>query len=566
MIYNNEILTDSVAIATAFNAFFKSVFKPLTFLSSLSNYLLSFISDIYDVPIFHIPFIDSDQMKNQILMLNPNTSSGYEKLSVTFLINCADDLCVPLSILFNMCIEKGQYPDILKKCNITPIFKNKGVKEDVINYRGISIEPIISKLFQSLVKKHLIAHIERLVSPDQHGFLPGRSTTTNLTCYQDFISTQLDLKNQVHAVYTDFQKAFDVVPHDLLIKKLYCNFGFRDNVLLFFHSFLSNRFQRVVINGVESQWTSVTSGVPQGSILGPLLFIMYINDVSSVFKFSKCLLFADDAKIFKSISNISDCIELQTDLNSFQNWCTEWKLYLNLDKCLVMNFSLKKCHNIVFSYCLHGFTLPYEIEVKDLGVYFTPKLNFKRHVSYIVSKAFKMLGFMNRVTKPFTDETVLRTLYFSYVRSRLEYCSQVWAPTAQIYVNTIERVQRKFIKKLCFLKNINYDTNDYLLNCDYFRIQPLSARRNVADIVFFNKILTQKINCSTLVSEILLYAPERPLRRNISRSTFYVKCRTCTRKESFMPRVMTLLNNHNCIDCFIESTAVLKRTAYTVFF
>ena len=252
--------------------------------------------------------IDADKMKKHLLLLNPNTCSGYDKLSVTFLIKCADDLCIPLSMLYNMCIEKGEYPDILKKCNITPIFKSKGVKEEVSNYRGISIEPIISKLFQSLVKEHLVLHVDRLIGPDQHGFLPGRSTITNLTCYHDFISTQLDLKNQVHAVYTDFQKAFDVVPHDLLIKKLYCNFGFRDNILLLFHSFLSNRFQRVVINGVESKWTSVTSGVPQGSILGPLLFIMYINDVSNVFKFSKCLLFADDAKIYKSISSLADCL------------------------------------------------------------------------------------------------------------------------------------------------------------------------------------------------------------------------------------------------------------------
>ena len=140
-------------------------------------------------------------------------------------------------------------------------------------------------------------------------------------------------------------------------------------------------------------------------------------------------------------------------------------------------------------------------------------------------------------------------------------------PTAKTHIDTIERVQRKFIKKLCFIKRFNYDSNEYLLNCDNFRIQPLSARRNVADVVFFNKIVTQKINCTQLVSEIFLNAPERPLRRrNYYRATFYVKCRTCIRKESFMPRVMTLLNNNECIDPFIESIADLKRTAFTVFF
>ena len=215
---------------------------------------------------------------------------------------------------------------------------------------------------------------------------------------------------------------------------------------------------------------------------------------------------------------------------------------------------------------MHDFVLPYVDEVKDLGVYFTPKLNFNRHISFIVNKAYSMLGFTSRVTKSFTDPNVLRTLYFSYVRSRLEYCSQVWAPTSKDLIDKIERVQRKFVKKLCFMKRINYNKDNYLFYCDTFHIQPLSARRNVADIVYFNKILTQKINCSQLVSQILLHAPERPFRRNNHRPTFYVKCRICLRKESFMPRVMTLLNKYDCIDCFIESTNELKRTAFAVFF
>ena len=198
-----------------------------------------------------------------------------------------------------MCISTGKYPDLLKRSNITPIYKQKGSKSDIKNYRGISIEPIISKLFQSIIKDHLILHIDKLICDEQHGFLPGRSTASNLVCYNDYISKQLENKSQVHSVYTDFRKAFDVVPHGLLLEKIYCHFRFRNNILSLFENFLCDRYQRVVIEGFESAWTLVTSGVPQGSILGPYLFIMYINDLPRQMKYSNCLLFADDGKFFK---------------------------------------------------------------------------------------------------------------------------------------------------------------------------------------------------------------------------------------------------------------------------
>ena len=146
------------------------------------------------------------------------------------------------------------------------------------------------------------------------------------------MSKQLDNQHQVHSVYTDFKKAFDVVPHGLLLEKLYCQFGFRDNVLSLFESFLSDRYQRVVIDGIESVWTSVTSGVPQGSILGPYLFIIYINDLPRALKHSKSLLFADDGKIFKLICSIIDCYNFQIDLSSLLDWCNLWELDLNLSK------------------------------------------------------------------------------------------------------------------------------------------------------------------------------------------------------------------------------------------
>ena len=207
-------------------------------------------------------------------------------------------------------------------------------------------------------------------------FFPDRSTSTNLLCYKDFITSALDDGEQVHAIYTDFKKAFDTVPHELLLQKMHCQFGVPDNALKWFRSYLSNRFQRVVITGVSSDWAPVSSGVPQGSILGPSLFIMYINDLPLSLRSSECLLFADDVKIFKRITCVNDCLDLQNDVHFISEWCSKWKMKLNYTKCVFINFSLKRALNIDFSYFLDGIPLKHVTSVKDLGVFFSPDLSF----------------------------------------------------------------------------------------------------------------------------------------------------------------------------------------------
>ena len=379
---------------------------------------------------------------------------------------------------------------------------------------------------------------------------------SNLICYNDFISKQLEDKNQVHSVNTDFRKAFDVVPHGLLLEKIYCQFGFRRNILSLFESFLCDRYQRVVIEGIDSVWTLVTSGVPQGSILGPYLFIMYINDLPRQLKHSKCLLFADDGKLFKVICTLLDCINFQIDLTAILDWCNTWQLELNISKCFVVNFSLKRTKNIVFDYCFNDHCLPYVTEVKDLGVIFTSTLNFSNHVTFIVNKAFRMLGFINRTLKSFNDTDVFKCMYFSYVRSRLEYCSQVWAPTKTTLIDKVERVQRKFTRQLCFKKNINYKEVGYHQRCEIFKLQTLFARRNVSDLVYLHKVINNQINCSYIVGEISLSAPERRQRHRASKPIFSVKAKMCVRKDSFLPRVSKLANDYREIDVFNFTTVL----------
>ena len=452
MTYNECDYTSLRDIARAFCQYFESVF-------SIKNDFVLPECCAFDVPLFRLPHISSDHMKAILLSIDRYTCSGFDNVPALVLIECADELCLPLATIFNLSVDQGEFPSFLKYNNIIPIYKLKGDKSCVESYRPISIQPVVSKIFEKIVNRALRNHICQLICEEQHGFSPQKSTTTNLLCYKDFISSSFDDNVQVHSIYTDFHKAFDTVSHELLLLKMSRQFGITGNELTWFCSYLSHRYQRVVIGGTESDWVPVISGVPQGSILGPSLFIMYVNDLSSCLRSSECLLFADDVKIFKRISSANDCLDLQTDLNALSEWCSLWRMKLNLAKCFFINFSLKRVFNISFNYSLDGSVLKSVTDVKDLGVYFSSNLSFSKHISTVVNKAFRMLGFVKRTMKPLRSVTVYKILYNAYIRSCLDYCSPVWSPNARYLIDKVERVQKRFLKHLCFIDNVKYDSH-----------------------------------------------------------------------------------------------------------
>ena len=480
------------SIVKGFNMFFKSVFK--------TNASTTPFCELRDVPLFDIKPIFCDEMRDTLLGLSPTTSSGYDGIPATFLIKCADQLCYPLTCIFNLCIERGEYPDLLKFNNIVPIYKNKGKKNHIDSYRGISIQPILAKVFESLINKRLQCHLKHLISDDQHGFQPNKSTFTNLAVYTDYLTKALDEKAEVHSIYTDFQKAFDVVPHNLLLLKLKCQFGIQGNMLNLFRSYLTNRYQRVVLNGISSQWVSVTSGVPQGSIIGPKLFIMYVNDLPDQCKNSEKKLFADDSKFYRTIRTIVDCVLLQNDLNNIYEWCCTWKISLNLDKCYFISFTNKRVHKITFPYYFGSTIIKSVTDIKDLGVYFSANLSFKYHVDHVVAKANKMLGFVRRTTKDINDVTVLLSLFRTLVLTRLEYASSVWSPAQEYLSLKIERVQKRAVKWLSFKTRTPYRDVPYETLCNRFNLTPLNVRRKQTDLRNMNKIIIGKINCPDLLA------------------------------------------------------------------
>ena len=293
MKYQGILCDTTESIVNVFAFFFKSVFIQFdqTYMPHIEyNFTAKFI----------MPHIQANDVQNILRSLQPSTSSGSDNIPATFLIKCSPVIAKPLADLFNLSISRGEYPDILKRNNVFSVYKRKGSKTAVDCYRGISLQPILANIFEGFVNRALREHMKPHITINQHGFLKSRSCTTNLATYADFISKTFDAQSQTHSIYTDFQRAFDVVPHELLLLKMNAKFGIDANMLSWFQSYLSNRYQRVIINGIQSEWYFVSSGVPQGSIIGPTLFLMYINDIyanaSNIRKFYYLLTIAKFSK------------------------------------------------------------------------------------------------------------------------------------------------------------------------------------------------------------------------------------------------------------------------------
>lgn len=386
-----------------------------------------------------------------------------------------------------------------------PVFK-KGCKQDVKNYRGIAALCAVSKLFEVIVLEFLRHNLSHVVSDDQHGFFPKRSTNTNLVTYISKIQRAISDGYQVDAIYTDLSAAFDKINHRIAIAKLR-RVGLHGSLLTWVNSYLTRRTMLVKIADNLSLPFSVTSGVPQGSHLGPFLFLLYINDVNFLLRCPK-LCYADDFKLYAIIKRPTDMEDLQAQVDLFADWCRLNQMVLNPSKCSTITFTRKRCPTF-FSYKILGNPLTRDSFVKDLGVLLDSKLSFKNHISYLCSKASKQLGMIFRMTKYFRDVNCLKILYLSLVRSTLEYGSVVWAPYYHNDIGRIEAIQRKFTRFA--LRHLGECPN-YETRCSMLHLDPLSVRREAAKAFFVADLFRSNINCPFLTSELNVNIRRRVLR------------------------------------------------------
>ena len=400
-----------------------------------------------------INFSEQDIM-NAIDLIPINAAAGPDKFPAIILKECKEQLTKPLYIIWRSSLNTGQIPSVYLQQTIVPIFK-KGSKSNPENYRPVSLTSHIIKLFERVLRTKLVKYIEsnNFLSPDQHGFRSGKSCLTQLLNHFELILHILETGCNADVLYLDFAKAFDKVDHKLLLQKIK-SVGITGKVHEWLTSFLKHRKQFVIVNGKKSRGEEVLSGVPQGTVLGPILFILYINDITKVIKHSYIKIFADDSKVIKAIESLSDRDLMEIDIHSVTKWAGDNKMELNKLKFQLLQHGSKD-----------ELKLPYKIDVntqvekstdvKDLGVLISEDLSFNMHIMNMTNDAKKHAGWILRLIKSRDPEIVL-LLFKTYVRPRLEYASPLWSPHLVKHITKIEAVQRTVTSQIQGMENFNY--------------------------------------------------------------------------------------------------------------
>lgn len=523
--HGSKIATDRRSACNMFAAYFASVYQ------EPDN---ERIESIRPTTTFNIPHITNVEVQQILEKLDLYKVSSPDNIPAMLYRKLSQSISIPLAALYNKSLREGVFPSSWKVSFVTPTFKS-GSRSKVTNYRPISILCSISKIFERIMFNRLYAYFKRYISPSQHGFVSGRSPQTNLMEYLHHVVESISNGGQVDTIFTDFSKAFDQVSHNLILQDLE-NLGVNEVVQKWFRSYLTGRRQFVVIGSTKSDVIIPTSGIPQGSILGPLLFLIFINNLPDTFKSSSSLLFADDHKLWKKISDTADCTALQDDLDILSNWCRARLLHLNVDKCQKLTISYKQ-DKIAHDYIINGKTIETVEVKKDLGVEFEGKLNFKQHIQSITRKCYRMIGFIFRAAKRFKEPNSIIRLYYSYCRSRLEYCCSVWNPNYMKYIDMIERVQKKFTRMLYY--KFQWEKPSYKERLKNLGMLSLESRRIQLDEILLLKIISGQVN-TTMRSEIQFHIPQRFTRNP---PTFYQHT-PATNYAQNAP-IYRLLSNHD---------------------
>lgn len=507
---DGTLLNTPHSIVNGFATFFESVYLPTsnTSLSSPQQYNGNLPIDIFS-------FTEEDILLS-LRSLKDNLVMGNDNIPSFILKDCAQVFVGPLHHIFTLSVQSSTFPDVWKIARLVPVPK-KGDRHSIDNYRPIAIINNFAKVFERCLYNRIYPLVHPLLSTSQHGFVNKRSTTTNLVEFTQFLANNIDNNKQVDVVYTDFSKAFDTVDHSLLLRKL-DRLGFSLPLVSLFSSYLFKRKHYVRYMSHESNHFYPSSGVPQGSNLGPLLFSIFIDDLCDMLSCHK-LLFADDLKIYAIVENVVDCQLVQHQIDTVHGWCVENNLSMNVSKCKVITFT-RKIKPIIHDYHYDGNLLERSTSTKDLGVIFDSRLSFVEHINNICNNALKTLGFILRTCKKFHNTTCIMSLYYAYVRSRLEYASVVWSPMYRCHIYSLEQVQRRFLKYLYFKEHFTYPVQGYshdsLLHT--YNVTQLDLRRSQIDLKFLFNLLHNRIDSMSLLSEVNFTVPRLSAR---SSTTFY---------------------------------------------
>ena len=531
-LYNDDtVFTEEIDKATLLNDFFVEQTKLDESNSSLPP----------DVPISenNLNSISTSPLEVESILksLQLGKATGPDAINNRILRELASPLSLPLSDLFNYSLSTGKVPLIWKEANVTPLFK----KEDpsaVSNYRPISLLSAVGKVLEKVVHKHLFNYVRDhdILTAMQSGFIPGDSTVNQLTDIYNTFCKSLDEGKEVRAVFCDISKAFDRVWHEGLLFKLK-SIGISDSLLLWFRDYLAIRKQRVVLPGAASSWKHIKAGVPQGSILGPLLFLIYINDI--VEDIHSCIrLFADDTSLYIIVDNPLQAAEsLNEDLDKIHLWAAKWLVSFNPAKSESILFSRKLNRPFHPPLIMNQQVINEETSHKHLGLIFSSDCNWHEHINYVKTKAWSRINVMRKL-KFQLDRKSLETIYFSFIRPLLEYASVVWSNCTQYESNELEKIQNEAARivtgatKLVSLHSLYTDTG----------WESLASRREKHKLILYYKMqhgMTPEY-LSSLVPPTVGSIARYPLRNESDLQTVPAKSQQYF--NSFLPSVTRAWN------------------------
>lgn len=404
--------------------------------------------------------IDVEDVAKRLRSLDVNKSPGPDQIHPRILKELADVIAPVVAALYKKSIEAGDMPQLWKTAHVTPIFK-KGSKKLPENYRPVSLTAILCKILEQIIAELIIKHMEdeNLLSDQQYGFRKNRSCSSQLMAVIEEWTDLIEDKCPIDTIYFDFAKAFDKVPHGRLVNKLEA-YGIRGNTLRWIKNYLDNRKQSVVVNGEVSSTIDVTSGVPQGSVLGPTLFILFINDLPTVVN-NEVRLFADDTKLYGKADSKESCQNLQKDIDALEEWASESLMKFHPKKCKVLRIGTGHAE---YEYTMKGDDYPrtaakleFVDSEKDLGIITDKKLSFEDHINTKIASADRVVGMIMRSFRYMTKD-MFNHLYKSMVRPIIEYGNVIWQPTVDEIGLTkkIEKVQRRATKRVPGLRHMPY--------------------------------------------------------------------------------------------------------------
>ena len=422
--------------------------------------------------------------------LSNNSSPGPDKFPALLLKRCKESLSYPLFLIWRESLDTSEINSKQKSAHVIPIHKG-GSKAPPKNYRPIALTSHLINIFEKVVRNALVSYIEKhdLFNATQHGFRFGRSCLSQLLDHYDKITKLMEEGHDVDVVYVDFAKAFDKVDINIAMAKIRA-LGISGRLADWIYCFLIHRTQQVVVNSAKSSAKEVISGVPQGSVLGPLIFLILIGDIDKEIATAFLSSFADDTRIGREVDCETDAESLQSDLNTVYNWCIDNNMSFNSDKFEYMSY-LSNTNNAEFHkseyYDNNGNSIKRSDHVKDLGVQMSSCGTFTHHINHTTTKAKQLCGWILRtfVTR---DTLPMMTLYKSLVLPHFDYCSQLWSPSSPGEINKLEIIQRAFIKKI-----YNVHKLSYWQQLQYFKLFSLQRRRERYRIIYLWKMMEKMV-------------------------------------------------------------------------